>query len=72
MIKTWQSHRTNVQKKISKITSQTKKNIFQIISQNNIRPSHLGDDMFISRSGQVKINNLDSCRIFNSCDFIVF
>ena len=72
MIKTWQSHLTNVQKKISKITSQKKAKIFRIISQNNIRPSNLSDDMFVSRSGQVKINNLDSCRTFNSCDFIVF
>ena len=72
MIKTWQNARTNIQKKISTITSQTKKNVFQTISQNNIRPSNLGNDMFVSRSGQVKINNLDSCRTFNSCDLIIF
>lgn len=72
MIKTAPNNRTSIQEKISKITNQTKKNIFQIISQNSIRPSNLSNDIFISRSGQIKINSLDSCRSLDSCDFIVF
>lgn len=72
MIKTSPNNRTSIQNRISKITNQTTKNIYRIIAQNIIRPSNVSNDMFVSRSGQVKINSLDSCRTLDSCDFIVF
>ena len=72
MIKTFQSHNASHQKTSEKIISQKKENFSHSSSQNNIRLSNLGNDIFISRSGQVKIDNLDSCRNLGGCDFIVF
>ena len=72
MIKTFQSHNASYQKTSEKIISQKKENFSHSSSQNNIRLSNLGNDIFISRSGQVKIDNLDSCRNLGGCDFIVF
>lgn len=80
MIKAWQSHNASHQKTIKKIKShrftiflgQKKENFFRSISQNNIRSSNSGNDIFLSPSGQVKIDNLASCRTLGCCDFIVF
>ena len=40
--------------------------------QNNIHPNNLNNDIFISRSGLAKINNLGSCLELDDDDFIVF
>lgn len=72
MIKIWQSHHTNHRKTTEKITSQKQENISSSSFQKNIRSSNLGGDILVSRSGQVKIDNLDSCRNLDNCDLIVF
>ena len=72
MVKTWQSDNTNHQTTNEKTKTQEKENLPSSVAQNNIRPGYLSNDIFISRSGQVKINNLDSCRTLSCYDFIVF
>ena len=72
MVKTWQSDNTNHQKTNEKTKTQGKENLPSSVAQNNIRPGYLSNDIFISRSGQVKINNLDSCRTLSCYDFVVF
>lgn len=68
MIKNW--HRNNASDKKIKINS--KKKAVKNTSPNNIPANHIGNDIFVSRSGQAKIDNLDSCLSLCSCDFIVF
>ena len=74
MVKAWQSDNTNHQTTNAKTKTKTqeKENLPSSVAQNNIRPGYLSNDIFISRSGQVKINNLDSCQTLSCCDFIVF
>ena len=40
--------------------------------QNTMHPNNLYNDIVISRSGQAKIKNLNSCLDLNDDDFIVF
>ena len=55
-----------------KVESKKKEETFKSNSQNNIVSGYLGNDIFISRAGQVKIDNLDSCLNLVRSDFIVF
>jgi hypothetical protein len=72
MIKTGRSNSINLQKTIKKISRKQKEKLFQNSFRNNHCHSYLGSDIFISRSGQAKIDNLASCRTLVDCDFIVF
>ncbi len=72
MFKIFQSYNASHQKTRENITSQKQENFSHRSSQNNIRFSNLGKDIFISRSGQVKIDRLSSFRNLRDCDFIVF
>lgn len=72
MFRTWQSDNTNHQTTKEETKTQEKENLPSSVAPNNIRPGYLSNDIFISRSGQVKINNLDSCRTLSCYDFIVF
>ena len=72
MISTCRSDDVYHQKTIGKITGQKNENFSQSSFQNNTRSSSLRNDIFVSRSGQAKINNLNSCRTLGDCDFIVF
>ncbi|MFM2311223.1 MAG: hypothetical protein RLZZ04_499 [Cyanobacteriota bacterium] len=72
MIKTGQSNSVNLRKTIKKIRRKKKEKFFQSSSQNNLCSSNLGSDILISRSGQAKIDNLESCQTLIDCDFIVF
>lgn len=68
MIRIWHSNSASDKK----IKSEKLKRTSQSSSQKNIRSNNLGNDIFVSRSGQAKIDNLDSCLSLCSCDFIVF
>jgi hypothetical protein len=72
MIKTEQSNSVNLRKTIKKIRRKKKEKLFRSSSQHNLWSSNLGSDILISRSGQAKIDNLQSCRTLVDCDFIVF
>ena len=56
----------------SKVDNKQKKKLFKDSSKHNILSGNLGNDIFLSRSGQVKIDNLDSCLNLVRSDFIVF
>lgn len=66
MIKVEQSNSTNIKKIIK--NKEIAKNSFQL----NALSKCLGNDIFVSYSGQAKIDNLDSCLSLDDCDFIVF
>ncbi|WP_144865160.1 hypothetical protein [Hyella patelloides] len=58
--------------KFRKINNKKKEETIKDSSINNALYSNLSNDIVINSSGQVKINNLDSCLDLVSSDFIVF
>ena len=70
MSKIRRSNSSDPRKINQKIESQKKEIASNV--QNNICPNNLNNDILISRSGQVKINNLYSCLELDDDDFIVF
>ena len=67
----WQNNSV-YRKTTKKIKRQKKENISQSGSQSNIYPNNLGNDIFVSRSGQGKIGDFDSCLNLDERDFIIF
>ena len=55
-----------------KVESRAKKRTLKGSSRERILSGYVSNDIFISRSGQVKIDNLDSCQKLVSTDFVVF
>lgn len=66
MIKIRQSNGANIKKIINKIKKRSNS------VQGNIHPKYPTNDIFVSRSGQAKIGNLNSCLNLDERDFIVF
>ncbi len=58
--------------KSRKVDSKGKQKKFKCNFKDNILYHKFSNDILISRSGQVKIDNLDSCLNFERDDFIVF
>ncbi|MDJ0741979.1 MAG: hypothetical protein QNJ32_01320 [Xenococcaceae cyanobacterium MO_167.B27] len=58
--------------KYRKVDSKKKQKRFKGSSKDNILYGNFGNDILISRSGQAKIDNLDSCLNLERSDFIVF
>lgn len=57
---------------LRKVTNKAKKRTVKGSSRERIFSDYVSNDIFISRSGQVKIDNLDSCQKLVSSDFVVF
>ena len=55
-----------------KVKNKKQKEAFKSNSQNNLVSDYLSNDIILSCSGQVKIENLDSCLNLVRSDFIVF
>ena len=70
MNKIWQNHSGDRHKLKKQIKSQEENSLNSPLKNN--RSDSLGEEILVSRSGQVKVDNLDSCLNLNDDDFIVF
>lgn len=65
----WQNHSGDRHKTKKKVKNQENSSNSPL---KDTRSESSGEEILVSRSGQVKVDNLDSCLNLNDDDFIVF